>query len=158
MEQKKKNEQHLRSGSHDKQKQNSKGQEVIRKTLDNNQNLTFPFPANIMYSSLGMADSEETRNSSRSRGAERREQQQAEQNQGEEQEAVRGMQDEAVRRRIAENGYAGSDGDAGFTEEWAQQRDQRLMRRQGQVRSIRVLIFISFECVSVSVCYCQALG
>lgn len=95
------------------------------------------YSSNIMYSSLGMADSEDSRNASRSRGAERQEQQQqAEQeNQGEEQAAVRGPQDEAVRRRIAENGYAGSDGDAGFTEEWAQQRDQRHMRRQNQVAS-----------------------
>lgn len=95
------------------------------------------YSSNIMYSSLGMADSEESRNS-RARGArqEQQQQQQAEQeNQGEEQAGAVGPQDEAVRRRISENGYAANDGDAGFTEEWAQQRDQRVMRRQDQVAS-----------------------
>ncbi|XP_050732535.1 presenilin-2-like isoform X2 [Eriocheir sinensis] len=93
------------------------------------------YSSNIMYSTLGMADSDETRNSSRPRGTERQQQQQAEQeNQGEEQQAGRGPQDEeAVRRRTAENGYAGTDRDAGFTDDWAQQRDQRVMRRRDQM-------------------------
>ena len=77
-----------------------------------------------------MADSDETR-SSRTRGAERQEQQ--EQEQQAEQAGPREEQQEAVRRRIAENGYAGADRDAGFTEEWAQQREQRAARRQDQV-------------------------
>lgn len=106
---------------------------------------SFCFAANIMYSTLGMADSDETRNSSRPRGTERQQEQQAEQeNQGEEQQAGRGPQDEeAVRRRTAENGYAATDRDAGFTDEWAQQRDQRVMRRRDQVRIFSAFLKIS---------------
>lgn len=98
-----------------------------------------------MYSTLGMADSDEVRNSSRPRGTERQQQQQAEQeNQADDLHAGRGPQDEdAVRRRTAENGYAGSDRDAGFTDDWEQQREQRAMRRRDQVRIFSVFLDIS---------------
>lgn len=91
-----------------------------------------------------MADSDETRNSSRPRGTERQQQQQAEQeNQGEEQQAERGPPDEEALRRTAENGYAGTDRDAGFTDEWAQHRDQRVMRRRDQVKIFSGILDIS---------------
>ncbi|KAK4288805.1 hypothetical protein Pmani_038189 [Petrolisthes manimaculis] len=75
------------------------------------------YSSNIMYSTLGAADSEETTTTSN--------------NSNSGQDGARG-DDRAGAGQ--ENGFV-ADGEAGFTQEWAQQADQRAVRRRDQVSS-----------------------
>lgn len=90
------------------------------------------YSSNIMYSTLGMADSEDDRNSR----ARARQPPHEEHNATNRAEAER-EQGEVIpprnRRNNAENGHINRDADAGFTNEWAQQLDDRAVRRREQV-------------------------
>lgn len=87
-----------------------------------------------MYSTLGMADSDDGNVASRSRG--RQPLQEDASTVGSvsaEEQAGTQRAEDTTRRRTAENGHVTGDRDAGFTEEWAQQLDERSVRRRDQV-------------------------
>lgn len=87
-----------------------------------NQLSSFSFSANIMYSTLGAADSEETTTTSN--------------NSSGGQDGARGSDRTGAGRDWSqENGFV-ADGEAGFTQEWAQQADQRTVRRRDQVGTV----------------------
>lgn len=88
------------------------------------------YSSNIMYSTLGMADSDDD-NGARARA---RQPLQEDRNAGgaeAEREQAEGANPRG--RRGVQNGRLNPDSDSGFTDEWAQQLDERTVRRRDQV-------------------------
>lgn len=93
------------------------------------------YSSNIMYSTLGMADSDEGIVTSRSRSRQPVQDDTGAVGSVSEEQAGAQRTEDTTRRRIGENGHVTGDRDSGFTEEWAQQLDERAMRRRDQVNS-----------------------
>ncbi|XP_068244731.1 presenilin-1 [Palaemon carinicauda] len=90
------------------------------------------YSSNIMYSTLDGAENEEESNA-RARARQSPREEQSATNRPEAERDPAETIPPRNRRNNAENGHVNRDADAGFTNEWAQQLDDRVVRRRDQV-------------------------